>query len=1013
MKAFSITYALLFSVILNSFCQETPASWQGTINTADSLMANKKYEQAAILYDSIGKKLFSHKDKKAYFIQSTKAGICLTKARKYKQAQSYLLELEKNHKKEINKNDEQLGLIYHKIGVAYSNYQDKVNAVKYYQKAVEIRKSLSPINLKDLTASLKNTASSYKHLGQFDKAIDIYKQLLLLSKKDNNPSQITYVYINMGICYRRKGDFDQTLSFYRKAEQIILKEKGPNHTKLGELYNSIGILYYDYKKYKNAHDSYQKALNIYNNAEKKDKRLIALAYNNIGLAYNRMNNFEEAINYIFRALDTYKQIEYPNAGQIIDFQKNIGSLYLGVGKYTKARKFLSEALAASQENWGENHIENSSILFSLGELNLEEKKYQEALQYFQKTIQSHLTISLKDNIHALPDFEKHGVVGRKKRLLETLEFKANNYQALAKSDSDRPDSIYKQYALETYICADQLIDLMRKEHTAKGSKLFWTATTLPIYEQAIETALQLYDQTKEPKYLDQAFTFSEKSKGILLLESLQDNKAKQFAGIPPQLLEKEADLSQKLTDAQQNLFSEQQFGEEADSSQLKKYASQEFEYAQAKLAIVKELETNHPEYYKMKYNTRTASLKETQQQLGPNKAILDYFVGNEQVFLFKITATEVSYHQLGKSDSLANQIEAFRNSIFNYFMTEGSTKEDYQQASQQYVQLGKLLYDYLIPDEVAADLPEQLVIIPDGVLGYLPFDALLTTIPEQVDKFKTHPYLMRDHQIAYAYSATLLQEFSRRSQNNGRGLLAFAPTFGEKTDPSNAVRQIASNTRGLLGPLAHNEEEVQAIQQLIGGKYLLGSEATENRFRALAADYQILHFATHGKANDENSDYSYLAFTEQRDSLENEFLYVNDLYGMRLSADLAVLSACETGIGKLQRGEGIASLARGFSYAGVPSIITTLWSVNDAKTSLIIQSFYENLVAGKSKDKALRQAKLEYLETSDHYHSHPFFWAAPIAIGDMRVIEIGGANWWWMGGCFLLLVGVGWWKFRS
>ena len=173
--------------------------------------------------------------------------------------------------------------------------------------------------------------------------------------------------------------------------------------------------------------------------------------------------------------------------------------------------------------------------------------------------------------------------------------------------------------------------------------------------------------------------------------------------------------------------------------------------------------------------------------------------------------------------------------------------------------------------------------------------------------------------------------------------------------------------------------------------------------------YSVIHLSTHGKADDRVGDYSFLAFTEIPDSLENEYLYVRDLYNLRLNADMVVLSACETGIGELQRGEGILSLARGFTYAGAKSIINSLWSVNDQSTKFLMERFYTYLLEGLDKDAALRQAKLDYLASGEN--ADPYFWAAFVPVGDMSPVELKdkNINWLWgLGGISLVAILLVW-----
>jgi CHAT domain-containing protein len=210
-----------------------------------------------------------------------------------------------------------------------------------------------------------------------------------------------------------------------------------------------------------------------------------------------------------------------------------------------------------------------------------------------------------------------------------------------------------------------------------------------------------------------------------------------------------------------------------------------------------------------------------------------------------------------------------------------------------------------------------------------------------------------------------------------------------------------------LAPLNFNNKEINDVKKILGtGAVYIGKDATEERFKKDASKYRIIHFATHGMANDRDPDFSLLAFTEIRDSIENEFLYVSDLYNLKLNADLVVLSACETGLGEIRRGEGVISLARGFSYAGAKSIFTTLWSVNDQSTAMIIESFYKYLKEGKEKDEALHLAKSDFIKSADNNRAHPFLWAPYILIGDSSVINLSNSKLWiyiTVGGAIIIL----------
>ncbi len=194
--------------------------------------------------------------------------------------------------------------------------------------------------------------------------------------------------------------------------------------------------------------------------------------------------------------------------------------------------------------------------------------------------------------------------------------------------------------------------------------------------------------------------------------------------------------------------------------------------------------------------------------------------------------------------------------------------------------------------------------------------------------------------------------------------------------------------RGSLTNLQWAEKEVRGISEIIAGNTYYHEKATEKIFKKKAPKAGIIHLATHAIINDENPMFSKLVLAKDKNSDEDGFLNTFELYNMKLTADLVVLSACNTGCGKLIRGEGIMSLARGFMYAGCPSIVMSLWPVDDQSTSLLMKLFYRGLDSGLSKDKALRLAKQEYLKSADAVKSNPFYWAGFVPIGNTKPIHL-------------------------
>ena len=308
-----------------------------------------------------------------------------------------------------------------------------------------------------------------------------------------------------------------------------------------------------------------------------------------------------------------------------------------------------------------------------------------------------------------------------------------------------------------------------------------------------------------------------------------------------------------------------------------------------------------------------------------------------------------------------------------------------------YSQMAYGIFEKYLKYEVE-NLPEtinKLIIIPDGSLGYIPFDILLTALPEGKPKsYRNLPYLLKKYSTQYGYSASLLfNDFDRVSTQDASDFIAFAPSYEENGEDSLYNKKLG-RFRDQVVALKYNQPEVDRINEYMNGSTYKGPDAMEKVFKNSARDYSVIHLAMHALVDDENPMNSKLVFTQRLDSIEDNFLHAYELYNMEIPADLVVLSACETGFGKLEKGEGVMSLGRAISYAGCPSVVMSHWSVNDAATARLMGYFYKNLANKMSKDEALRQAKLEYLSNSDPAQANPYFWGSFVVMGDVAPIEL-------------------------
>jgi CHAT domain-containing protein len=504
-----------------------------------------------------------------------------------------------------------------------------------------------------------------------------------------------------------------------------------------------------------------------------------------------------------------------------------------------------------------------------------------------------------------------------------------------------------------------------------------------------ELALLAHALEEEKPDYAAIFSFMEKSKNSLLYENWLRGKAED-QGSNPELLAAEKDLRRQI------LYLEEKISAEAgDQGKLQ---NRLFLLRQKHQQLRDSLSNSDP-WFRMANDWQPVSLQSVQAKLKVDDAMLSYFVGDSMVFMLLIQHDDCQLFQGKTPADLIAKIEQMRRGIFQPYLPDfvkqsiSYSLEDYQLASQE-------LYQHLLAP-MASSLPTHLIILPDGPMADLPFAALLTDA-------SSDSYLVQQHSISYAWSASLWTEMRQRNESldpPSKKIFAMAPAFsgtGEEMD-------IRSYHRGFLGPLPFSGKEVSAIARIFETDSLLGKKASSEAFWEKAEDYRIIHLSTHGKANREDPDHSFLAFASDKPGQESgsersgdqasseELLYLSQLSLLRLQAEMVVLSACETGTGTTFRGEGIYSLARGFTSAGAGSLVSTLWQVNDQLTASLMQRFYEGLAEGKAKDVALREAQLALIAEGES----PFYWAGFTVIGDERPLRKHGFNYYWL---LLLLV---------
>ena len=564
----------------------------------------------------------------------------------------------------------------------------------------------------------------------------------------------------------------------------------------------------------------------------------------------------------------------------------------------------------------------------------------------------------------------------------------------------------------------------RVGHEAKRFESRWVGHIADVYfeqgryaeaEKHYQTALDLKDQTFNPSYGIFAF------KGIGTIRTMRGDYqgALQCYENAIELIEK---YQKKIPNESLSIILfeyDSEVYEQAVSLLLKmadlygkpEYAHQAFAYAdqsKARLLVKAVLKKQA-----VKEEEAPVTVARVQQALpGPQRVLIEYLVGQENVIAFIIGkdffAREVM--PVTKKD-----IEERLRSVSVLFDPSSSpenaqARRDPQKSPFNGDRLHELYQAIFRPVEKYLKPGQELVIIRDDILNYFPFEVLIT------DPNADPPaYLLYKYPISYEYSAAILNYAQDRSRRPSEDLLAVAPDYSGSPNAvqmASAIRSPLPIRNGPLVPLPFTIWEIEAIGRGIRNKLLLRKdEATKTKFLDRCAYHRILHFAAHSWLDHANPAYSGICFTTKGPQPDDDsILYLHEIAQLNLSADLVVLSVCDSVIGKLRRGEGLQGMSRAFAYAGVPSLVATLWPVPDTKVTVVLmEKFYEYLGKGYDKPRALQRAKLDVL--AQNRYANPYVWANFVLIGDPGKIEIASAagsvaRWVWWAAIAVILIGI-------
>jgi CHAT domain-containing protein/tetratricopeptide (TPR) repeat protein len=678
-------------------------------------------------------------------------------------------------------------------------------------------------------------------------------------------------------------------------------------------------------------------------------------YNLLGTLYWQKGDTKQALAAFEQAL---KLLDRNNPHSVVPLH-NIGTLYSSMGRVSDAIPYLQQALAL-KDQFGKRP-QTASTLNSLGSTLFESGNRKEALAYFQQ---------------ALSIFQETG----------DRAGEANTRQNIAIVLLREGDSIDAETEIQKVI---DLSETVRTELISDELRTSFFIKAEEAYRFAILNLLNRFFQSKDPKDVIRAFNLNERRRSRTLLDlvaghisSVSDTTDRTELGMPSRI----DDIRSKIMQIQQFLLLD--MGDTSDPWQAwrRSKLQAERDRLEAEFLLQRDtIQTRKPRCSSINRPDLVTHDEILSELLDPNTALLEYFISDPFSCLWVITKQYQAVYRLLPRTTLEPLIRSF---------IQGLNSPEALPLSNAYV-----LYQMLIQAAESIIKGKRLVIVADDILSYLPFSVLLTefvnpnqSLNEIVGKDLQLPYLIRNHPISYIPSVSVLKELRRiKKETPGiwKGdLLAIAdPLLPATNDTSSkAVPFPESFPRGPLTALPGTRREVQAIASLFDTSrciILIGSDATKKKILTSGvANYRYVHFATHALVTDDQPDLSGLLLSA--DIGKTCFLTPFDIVDLDLSADMVVLSACNTGKGKLVNGEGVLGLSRAFLAAGANTVVVSLWRVEDESTALLMRFFYETLTdptnPSYDKAKAMQQAQLKLM--ADPQWSHPNFWAPFVVIGD-------------------------------
>ncbi len=839
---------------------------------------------------------------------------------------------------------------YNILGTCYFSLYNIEKSITLLDTLIDLIKVVYPDKI-ILSYALSNQANNYLSLKQYDAALSyLHKSREVLQKIDGPDAwEMQRLCYLIGLNLHRKGDYEEAIKYLRDAIRIIELHQ-PGHHFIGEDLRLIGECKKAMGNPSAALKDFEQALIVYYDRNQHENFMVARVYHSLAKAYDEAGNYSIASDYYQRAAS--------------HSENRLGSRHPNVSTFVRANAVMQARLG---------NIEAAKVII---------KKCVNNLISFQT------------------QFEKPYDVA-KKHLYQAYLASSRIYLCAYRTGHGIKE--LDTALLDVERCLS-VINLLRTEMMEEAEKIELGTEITFVCAQGIEVAHLLYRETGEQKYAHKALEFSELSRRSTLLDVLISRSGTGNFAISKPMRLREKTLARKKAQIEGKLI-ELLATEAADSStklfedSLFTLRSQIFDFQDSCKAL-------YPQYYQVMYQRDQVSIPDIQSELGQDEGIVEYFDTDSNIYIFALTADRLNIRRLPKDDDLVAKLDLFQLHLSN----PDTILADVEESQEKLARFGHQLYLKFLEHELAFLSRRNLIIIPDGLEAKLVFDMLIEAKVGRSSP-ETWPFVFRKYDLQYAASIQTWRRQKRIVRQASKPFLGFAPSY--KSSDAARIDQDEKQLVALISragnlTLPNSAAEVTFIRDITGGSICIADAASERNFVQLSGNRKILHLSAHALLDDRFPERNRFLFTDSRDSLFDDQLTALEICQLDLDAELAVLSACHTGSGKINRGEGVMSLGRAFAFAGVPATVQSLWKIPDETTARVMPAFYAGLKKGMKKHAALNYARAQYLNhTEIKEQLHPHFWAGFILYGNADPVVFRRNGSWGIVGIILLLLVVG------